>query len=93
MNEKTFNIIGDIAIAIFLFLLGLGIGLNENKFHSSKHTLQINYIKDSQIHYLFLDVNERSPYYFEVEGQEEFTKYLDARIIEIFDYDSMRKTL
>ena len=93
MSEKAFNTVVYIALATFIFLLGIAIGLNENKFHPSKRTLQINYIRDSQIHYLFLDVAERSPYYFEVEHQEEFTKYLDAEIIELFDYDSMRKEL
>ena len=93
MSSKVFNLVVMIAILILSFITGIGIGLNQNKFKPMKRTLQINYIRDSQIHYLFLDVAERSPYYFEVEHQEEFTKYLDAEIIELFDYDSMRKEL
>lgn len=75
---------------LFAFLLGFAISEYKHKFHESERTLQINYVSDTSIHYLFLDVTEKSPYYFEVNSQEEFTEPLNMQIIEIFDYDFLR---
>lgn len=93
MTSKVYEMILKLAILVLSIFIGYSIGLNQEKFHPSNHHLQINYIRDNSIHYLFLDVTEKSPYYFEVNGQEEFTEYLNCYITEIFDYDSMRKEL
>lgn len=93
MKSNLSEVIFLILTIILSLFIGIAIGLDVNKFHPSNHHLQINYIRDNSIHYLFLDVTEKSPYYFEVNGQEEFTEYLNCYITEIFDYDSMRKEL
>lgn len=53
-------------------------------------TLQINYVEDSEIKTVYLNVKESSPYYFEVLSQEHITEKPNFLITNIFDYNIIK---